>query len=392
MQIKPCIFFPDNYKEINLGDVDNVSTLDCFSIVNSLDDLEIFENPRLKKWMKHKKFVIFGVGGSSLGGQCIHAAFPNENVKFADNLDPATLEKIFSEIDPRETGFLCISKSGETLETLCQTLLALDSVKDREDKFVFITEDKPSSLRELARQFDFLCLDHPKNIGGRFSIFSIVGMLPAALCGIDPREIRSGGQKILGENLMDAASGATFVTKNFFDKITQQVSFIYSDKLEVFGKWLAQLYAESTGKAGVGITPIVAMGSSDQHSQLQLYLDGGRDKCFTFLYENGDSNLWVSDTIPPAFSYLKNKSVTDIFRAQCWGTIVSILDRKIPSRRIEIPALTPEILGELFMYFMLEVVFVCKTMGVNPFDQPAVEHGKIVTKNLLSTENYADKI
>jgi glucose-6-phosphate isomerase len=342
--------------------------------------------------MKHKKFIIFGVGGSSLGGQCIQAAFPSENVKFVNNLDSATLEKTFSEIDPQETGFLCISKSGETLETLCHTLLALNFIKDKEDKFVFITENKHSSLRKLAHQFDFLCLDHPPNIGGRFSVFSIVGMLPAALCGVDPWKIRFGGRKVLEENLNAAVEGATFVSKNFFDKITQQVLFIYSDKLEMFGKWLAQLYAESTGKSEVGITPIVAMGSSDQHSQLQLYLDGGKDKCFTFLYENKISNLLVSENIPPAFSYLKNKSVADIFSAQCCGTIVSVLDRKIPSRKIEIPALTPEILGELFMYFMLEVVSVCRIIDVNPFDQPAVEHGKIVTKILLSTENHADKI
>ncbi|MDR1333929.1 MAG: hypothetical protein LBJ71_01785 [Holosporaceae bacterium] len=391
MQIKP--FVPDNHKEIDYSGVDEVVALDCFSISKTSDDLKIFENPRLKKWMKHKNFIIFGTGGSSLGGQCIHAVFPNQNVKFVSNLDPTTLEKVFSEINLQETGFLCISKSGETLETLCQTLLALnfaENAENKEDKFVFITEDKPSSLRELASQFDFLCLDHPKSIGGRFSVFSIVGMLPAALCGIDPREIRAGGRKILEKNLSSVLEGATFVSKNFFDKITQHVSFIYSDKLEMFGKWLAQLYAESTGKAGVGITPLVAMGSSDQHSQLQLYLDGEKNKCFTFLYENQNSNLFIPENIPLALSYLKNKSVADIFRAQHGGTLASILEREIPSRRIEIPQITPEILGELFMYFMLEVVFVCKAIGVNPFDQPAVEQGKIVTKKMLS--NHADKI
>jgi glucose-6-phosphate isomerase len=345
---------------MNFENIDEIVTLDCFSISKSSNDLEVFENPRLKKWMKHKKFIIFGTGGSSLGGQCIHAAFPNENVKFVSNLDPKTLEKVFSEINPQETGFLCISKSGETLETIYQTLLALNFAKDKEDKFVFITENKPSSLRELANQFNFLCLDHPQNIGGRFSVFSIVGMLPAVLCGINPREIRSGGQKILEKNLSDVLDGATFICKNFFDKMTQHVSFIYSDKLEMFGKWLAQLYAESTGKNGAGITPLMAMGSLDQHSQLQLYLDGEKDKIFTFLYENQNSNLFISENIP--------------------------------SRRIEIPQITPEILGELFMYFMLEVVFVCKTIGVNPFDQSAVEYGKTVTKKFLSNQKHADKI
>ncbi|MDR2781975.1 MAG: hypothetical protein LBB21_06015 [Holosporaceae bacterium] len=383
MLINQFVFFPGNYKKLNFDFVDDVVNLDCFSISKSVDDLKILENPRLKKWMQHKKFIIFGTGGSSLGGQCIHAVFPNENVKFVCNLDPSTLKKVISETDVNETGFLCISKSGETLETICQTLLALNLIEEKKNKFVFITEDKTSSLKMIADQFDFLCLDHPKNIGGRFSVFSIVGMLPAVLCGIDPLKIRSGGKKILEKYLSEVECGATFVIKNFMDKITQHVSFIYSDKLEMFGKWLAQLYAESTGKVGVGITPITSVGSVDQHSQLQLYLDGFNDKCFTFFFEKQETDLSISQNTISSFSCLKDKTVATIFEAQCNGTMVSILEKSRPTRIIKIPQITPEILGELFMYFMLETVFVCKTINVNPFDQPAVESGKLFTKKIL---------
>jgi glucose-6-phosphate isomerase len=388
MQISQSVFFSERYKytTVNVGDIANIVSLDCFSVVKNTDDLKVLENPRLKKWMQHKNFIIFGTGGASLGGQSVYAAFPGRSIKFVNNLDPTTLKKEFEEINPDETGFLCISKSGETLETLCQVMLALDLTKKKDDKFVFITEDKPSSLRETANRFDFLCLDHPKTIGGRFSVFSIVGMLPALLCGVDPVKIRLGGQRVLEKYLCEVKRGAAFIIENFVNGITGHVSFIYSDKLKIFGEWLAQLYAESTGKNGAGITPITAIGSVDQHSQLQLYLDGSRDKCFTFFYENRESDFFLSDNLPQSFLFLKGKSIANIFESQFLGTQSSFLDKKIPMREIKIPTITPEILGELFMYFMLEVVFVCKAMNVNPFDQPAVEHGKKITNNLLKKQ------
>ncbi|MDR1235719.1 MAG: hypothetical protein LBJ96_01805 [Holosporaceae bacterium] len=387
MLINSSVFFPDRYENMILKDPGDVASSGCFSVVKSSDDLKVFENPGLKKWMQHKKFVVFGTGGSCLGGQCISAIFPGDNVRFVNNLDPLTLKKVFSEINFEETGFLCISKSGETLETICLTLSALDLTEKKEDKFVFITENKPSSLREIANRFDFLCLDHPGDIGGRFSVFSIVGMLPAALCGIDPMKIRFGGRKILEKHLSEPKSGAAFVAKNFRDGKNLHVSFFYSDRLETFGKWLAQLYAESTGKSGVGITPITAMGAVDQHSQLQLYLDGCRDKCFSFFWENQKSDFSFRENIPSSFSYLEGKTAADVFRAQQGGTMTSLLEKNIPVRKIEIPEITPEILGELFMYFMLEVVFVCKEINVNPFDQPAVEYGKKITKDILSLKS-----
>jgi glucose-6-phosphate isomerase len=169
------------------------------------------------------------------------------------------------------------------------------------------------------------------------------------------------------------------------------VSFIYSDKLAPFGAWLAQLYAESTGKCGRGITQLTARGSTDQHSQLQLYLDGNRDKCFTFFFENQELERQIpSNNLPKTFSYLEGKTTADIFRAQYAATITSLLEKKYNVREIKIQEISPEILGALFMHFMLEVACVCKLMEVNPFDQPAVERGKILTRKFLSED--ADKI
>lgn len=380
--------------ELDFSFLDDLLKLDCFSIVNRTDDLECLKSDRLQKWLNsHNEFLILGTGGSSLGAQCIYEISKSlenslKNIKFVSNLDPDTLKVVFSDIkDKNKVGILCISKSGETLETITQFLLASEffDTKDLHSKVVVITEDKPSTLKQIALDNNFLCLDHPKTIGGRFSVFSIVGMLPAVICGIDPLKIRNGGKKILHGNLDNIKKGVSFIIQNFRKGITNHISFLYSDKLMFFAKWLAQLYAESSGKSEVGITPITARGSVDQHSQLQLYLDGYSDKCFSFFLEKQHSNLSInSDNLPEKFSYLKGKKVSEIFEAQYNATIDSLIEKDRPLRKFEISAITPEILGELFMYFMIEVPCICNFIKVSPFDQPAVERGKIITKNLLS--------
>ncbi len=382
-------------KEPNFGFLNDLLKLDCFSIVDRTDDLECLKTERLQKWLNtHDEFLILGTGGSSLGAQCIYEiskSYENstrKNIKFVSNLDPCTLNTIFSDTkDLSKVGILCVSKSGETLETITQFLLVskLFTAQDLSSKVVIITEDKPSALKQIAIDNDCLCLDHPNTIGGRFSVFSIVGMLPALICGIDPIEIRNGGKKILHGNLENIKTGAAFVFQNVRKNITNHVSFMYSDKLMFFAAWLAQLYAESSGKSGIGITPITARGSVDQHSQLQLYLDGCSDKCFSFFYEKQPCDMSISNSnLPEKFSYLNGKKVSDIFEAQCDATINSLLEKERPLRKFEILAITPEILGELFMHFMIEVPAVCNLIGVTPFDQPAVERGKIITKSLLS--------
>jgi glucose-6-phosphate isomerase len=389
------ILSPKKLAKYDFDFLSGIACLDSISIVNQTDDLKCFDNPRLQKWLSLDSFVIFGTGGSSLGGQCIQSISQGRNVKFVSNLDPSTLEKTFSEINIKETGFLCISKSGETLETITQLSIAIEKVRNSASdyaniqaflgsRFVIITENKYSSLTEIANEFDFLCLEHPKAIGGRFSVFSIVGMLPALMCGIDPLRIRAGGRLVLNGSLNDVKIGASFVVQNIKNNIFQHVSFIYSDKLMPFGEWLAQLYAESSGKCGTGITPITAHGAVDQHSQLQLYLDGNSDKCFTFFLEKQESDLAIKNHfIPKNFSYLQNKMLSEIFEAQYNATLATLLEKGRNLRKIEAPSITPEILGSLFMHFMLETISLCNIIDVDPFDQPAVEQGKIITKNLL---------
>ena len=375
---------------------DELINLDCFSVVKKTDDLECLQDPCLQDWRRFENFIIFGTGGSALGGKCLcELAKSEKKIKFIDNLDPTQLAEIFSETDFSKTGFLGISKSGETLETISQILLALQFLQknslDPKKHFVFITEPKLSSLRELAVHYDIFCLDHPNTIGGRFSVFSIVGMLPAVLAGLDPNEIREGGKEIL-ENFEQIISGANFVFKNFSEGIAQHVSFIYSEKLKLFGQWLAQLYAESTGKSGIGITPLTAIGAVDQHSQLQLYLDGPNDKCFSFFVEkNLEDELKISEEsyLPYSFKFLANKNVSEIFSAQSQATISVLAEQNRSIRIFEFSEITPKLLGSLFMHFMLEVACVSKLINVNPFNQPAVEKGKILTKKILD-ESHGD--
>ena len=370
-----------------------LTQLDCFNIVKHSEDLSALDDPRFKKWCGLKNFVIFGTGGSSLGGQVIHSISNScgKNLKFISNLDPSSLENLLQEMNFEKTGFLVISKSGETLETICQLLIAMDFARhshDFKDRFVIVTEDKDSTLRQIANQNKFLCFDHPNTIGGRYSVFSLVGMIPAILCGLDPRAIRTGGRRVLdnfGNSIYKIQEGADFVFKNFEKGVCNHVSFIYSEKLVNFGYWLAQLYAESSGKDGKGITPLTAIGSVDQHSQLQLYIDGPRDKCFTFFYEKQEGTLAIkNENLPIKFEYLRNKKISEVFGSQCEATQKVLLENGFNVRRIEFPQISTDNLGALFMHFMLEVACVCKLMEVNPFDQPAVERGKIITKELLS--------
>ncbi len=382
------VLLPKILPEYDIELFDKFKELDCFSIVNDKSDLECIENPDVQKWLQFDHFVIMGTGGASLGGQCIHA-ISSEEITFINNLDANTLEKTFAKLNFRKTGFLCISKSGETLETISQLLLIISRLQDTgnetrvSDHIIVITEDKNSSLKQIAVKFGCLCLEHPKTIGGRFSVFSIVGMLPAVMCGIDPLIIRTGGQNVL-KNIERIKSNISFISHNLKQNITQHVSFVYSDRLLPFASWLAQLYSESTGKIGKGITPLTAVGSIDQHSQLQLYLDGNNDKCFTFFLERSKSDISIdrNSFIPENFSYLKNKKISEIFESQHNATISSLLEKNRSIRKIEI-SLSPEALGELFMSFMIEVTCVCQLLNVEPFDQPAVERCKIITKKIL---------
>lgn len=391
MLFSQTIFYPKRVQK-RFIDFNSIVTKACFTIVKSDTDLRALNNPRFRNFLQLDNFVVIGTGGSCLGGKTICSAAKKDNIQFVENIDATALSELFSK-DLSRTGFLCISKSGETLETIYATLLLISKENNLKDRVVVITENKNSTLHQIAHEYDFMCFEHPSNIGGRYSVFSIVGMIPALICGFEPKKIRLGANRILEDfanAIYKVQEGAGFVLNSLEDQRSTHVSFIYSDKMRYFGHWLAQLYAESSGKNGKGVTPITAIGAVDQHSQLQLYMDGPRDKRYTFFFENQSDGISLSGVeIPKNFAYLDGISANSVLKSQYQATYTALKDNDNFVRLIEFPTINPESLGALFMHFMLEVVAVCQTLEVNAFDQPAVEKGKNIARELLESSHDA---
>lgn len=344
---------------------------------------------------KFDRVFVLGTGGSSLGGQALAAIKKNDKLVFLDNIDPLTIHRQFEKADWKNTGLLVISKSGGTIETLFQCWIAQDYLKKNslnvKHHMVLITEPKESVLYKFGQEKDLIILDHDTGIGGRFSVLSNVGMLPAALMGLQIAKIKEGSSQQIEalytqNNLMDlpalqgAALHALFVEKG----VSQTVMMPYTDALEDFSSWYCQLTAESLGKDGKGITPIRALGPVDQHSQLQLYLDGPRDKLFTVLMTEaqGKGDVLPSD-LPQELAAYKGKTLGDLCAAEQRATVETLAKKGCPTRILTLGEVNEETLGSLFMHFMLETIFLSDYMGVNCFDQPAVEEGKVLAKKYL---------
>jgi glucose-6-phosphate isomerase len=248
--------------------------------------------------------VVLGTGGSSLGGQTLYALCDQgfgpkgggARVRFHDNVDPATFDSLLAALDPAKTAIVAISKSGTTAETMAQLLVLLAWAKGAGGaaggRFVAITEAKPSPLRRLAEAHGMIVLDHDPGIGGRYSVLSNVGLLPAMVGGLDAQRLRLGASEVLLATLAardpsdsaPAVGAALSVALYRYKGAGATVLMPYADRLERFALWFRQLWAESLGKNGTGTTPVRAVGTVDQHSQLQLYLDGPRDKMFTKMF------------------------------------------------------------------------------------------------------------
>jgi glucose-6-phosphate isomerase len=352
--------------------------------------------------------LVLGTGGSSLGGQTLCAladlgVAPRPGaprLHFLDNIDPATFAALFAALDLRRTGCIVISKSGGTAETLTQLAICLDQVveaqgrQDVADQFVAITEPRDNPLRRLAQRLGIRTLAHDPGIGGRFSVLSNVGLLPALISGLDAAAIRAGAAQVLDATLTarapdDAApavGAALSVALSRHCGIANTVLMPYVDRLAQFGLWFRQLWAESLGKDGKGTTPIRALGTVDQHSQLQLYLAGPRDKLFTLvMLEVAGTGGTVSAAFAsdPALAYLAGRRMGDLLDAEQRATAESLIRHGRPVRLLRLAKLDEATLGALLMHFMLETIIAADLFGVDAFDQPAVEEGKILARQYL---------
>ncbi len=362
--------------------------------------------------------VILGTGGSSLGGQTL-AQLAGHGVPglgllrdgprlhFMDNLDPATYGALLAKLPLAKTRFVAISKSGGTAETLMQTIAALAAAKDAgleariPELFLGLTEPikagKHSGLRALLDAHGIAMLDHDPGVGGRFSVLSNVGLLPAAMLDLDIEAVRAGAHAALAPVLegrqpaqVPAAVGAALAVALAETRgKTITVMLAYADRLERFTRWYVQLWAESLGKDRKGTTPLAALGPVDQHSQLQLFIAGPRDKLITVVTVNaaGRGPRMAADLATlagePDFA---GKTIGDLAAAEGRATAETLAKNGCPVRTIHVDRLDEATLGELLMHFMLETIIAAHLLGVDPFDQPAVEEGKVLAKRYLKGE------
>lgn len=375
-------------------DLKKTGDYDALSIAYKNDDLQ--EIIDFSKFLNDnfKKVLVLGIGGSSLGAKTLLALKHQDKVEILENIDSNSVKFIFDNLDLENTAILTVSKSGKTIECISQTLILLKIFEDKLGKesigkhFFFLTEDKDSPLTQLAKEFNIKTLEHHKTIGGRFSYLSNVGLIPACIAGLDIKAIRDGAKDTLeylfnneDNFIADICAKQSELYKN---GVVANVVMPYIDRLEKLTEWYRQLWAESIGKNGFGIIPINAIGTIDQHSQLQLYMEGPKNLFFTFITKKNDKNaLKIEKTYNKEFDYLKNKTLDEIISIEAESTVEVLNRRNLPIRVIEIQELNERCLSQLLMQYMLETIIVSKINGINPFGQPAVEERKILARELI---------
>ena len=363
------------------------------ALANARDDLGTLQS-LVQAWRaRYHRLVVLGTGGASLGGQALAAVgADSDRLLFLDNGDGDRLDRVLAGPDLERSGFLIVSKSGTTAETLAQALLVLDGTEPANVAAV-ITQPGTSPLRRLAARFDLPVLAHDPALGGRYSALSLVGLLPAMFAGVDGAAVRAGAQATLAaalaapgpEQAAPAVGAALAVAAMRAWPRANTVLMPYGPGLGPFGLWYRQLWAESLGKDGRGSTPIVAPGPVDQHSQLQLFLDGPGGMLFTILEAPDPTPRRVDEALAAGIGagYLGGRSMGALIAAQARATAAMLTGAGRPVRRLSVPAADAHALGALTMHFMLETVVAAHLLGVDPFDQPAVEQGKGLVRRHL---------
>ena len=337
--------------------------------------------------------VVLGMGGSALGGQCLTSTVgPNSDVHFLYNTDPVTFEKLLGDRQLlHHAQFLLISKSGNTLELACmidilQSRLT-DAKRDLKSAVSVITEPKPNALRNWAESQGLLIGDHPIDVGGRFSVLTPVGLVPAMCAGVSLQELRNGAIEAL-ETPKLALDVSAFYYMSFKRKEQLSVFWFYVDQLREFGPWLTQLWAESLGKKTKGpwaSTPTTLSGTCDQHSALQQLMGDKikRSICFVRSQELEKRGPTFSGHGMPGFSYLKEKSLGYVFATQAASTEEALRKTGRTTCQLNLEKVDAKTLGHLLMTFELVIGILGELLKINAFDQPGVELGKKITKKRL---------
>ena len=337
-----------------------------------------FNKSFLNKIKKNKNYRLLGMGGSTLGSQAIYQFFENtvkNNFEFIDNLQS---KKNFNK---KKYTNLIISKSGNTIETIVNANILIK----KKDANFFITENKKNYLHLLAKQLKADVIEHNNFIGGRYSVLSEVGMLPAELMGLKSKNFRQfnslvKSKKFINNLINNVASTIYFIKKRKFNSVIIN----YDERSENLFKWYQQLISESLGKNNKGLLPIVSTMPKDNHSVMQLYLDGFKNNFYTFFIVREKSIEKIDNkNILKSHNFLKNKKISDIVYAQKKATETVFKKKNLPFRSFEIRERNEKTLGELFCFFILETILLGRSLNVDPFDQPAVELIKTETKKNL---------
>jgi glucose-6-phosphate isomerase len=347
--------------------------------------------------------AVIGIGGSSLGAKAVYEFMkPVKKLKrtlhFFESTDPINITTIFSKLDIKKTHFLVISKSGNTVETF-SIYKYIYSLQNNASAYTFIT-DPDSPLEKYAKEINASVLYLPDNVGGRFSVLSTVGLVPLALCGIDIQELLSGARTIKESFFNDGYIKETLLRKAvYYAKHHAQYHinciFAYSETLKYFCEWYVQLWGESLGKKqrnsafNVGLTPIGLIGPKDQHSFLQLIMEGTRNKSVTFIkIENFKEDIVIPDIslkYLESLDTLNNLPFSKLINMQCDSVTEALLEEDIPLDTISIQEVNEENMGALMFYYELLTSLVGELIDVNTYDQPGVEAGKIILKKKLIT-------
>jgi glucose-6-phosphate isomerase len=372
-----------------------------FSLPQRVDDLAEIEEIASHIANHFSTLVVAGMGGSSLSGKTLAGIRKPGGLAlhFIDNIDPHSIDTLMETLDWPHTAFLVISKSGNTIESLAQMAVLLRQAKSRlpdyAKHFYVITVPNGNPLHRLAKKYDMRVVSHDPNLGGRFSVFSSVGLIPAAAIGLNIRDLRAGAREVLHENFKEenlgpAAKSAALHRALMEKNVRVDVMMHYCDRLDGLVDWYRQCWGESLGKCSRATTPVRARGATDQHSQLQLYLDGPKDKLFTMIMLNSTGQgEWIDydDKDDFRLDFLKERTLGDLMVAEQRATVSTLIKNNCPVRSFYIQELNEEVLGALLMHFALEVIFTAQLLNVNAFDQPAVEQGKIFALHYLSAEN-----
>lgn len=369
------------------------------------------------EWLKGFDSVVqIGIGGSSLGNRMISSAlgfpFYNELTKkermaprfyIADNADPEKTSAILGMIDPSRSAFIVASKSGSTAETMANFLLFLDAlercgVKEPARNIIVVTDEKRGVLRSFARETGCRSLSVPETVGGRYSVLSSVGLLSAAVQGVDVSSMLLGAsvmKKKLSMRMSISEDPAKVLAaaaiRHYEEGRNILVLMPYSDNLASFSEWFGQLWAESLGKGGWGSTPLGALGATDQHSLLQLFVDGPDDKLFLFLAPLSRKDLVlprISRTSLNELSYLGGKSMSSMLSQEALSTASALARKGRPVLWLEVPAIDAFHLGGLVFFFEYVTALTGLSLGLNPFDQPGVEQGKRFTYGLMGRSSF----